>query len=184
VPPELKYQKEGGPSLQQCFTLVREASSAPVIDLKLLLDAVIFNYLIGNCDAHGKNFSLLYRDGEVRLAPLYDFICTLHYPELSADMAMKIGGVKSSDSLNMAAWNNFAQEAQLDPAMVRREVVEIAKRTTLVLNDTSFLNSIDEDAATTISELGTLIRKRAEYMVKTEPSNDINARAKQLREKS
>jgi serine/threonine-protein kinase HipA len=26
----------------------------------LLLDAVTFNYLVGNNDAHGKNFSLLY----------------------------------------------------------------------------------------------------------------------------
>jgi len=30
---EMKYQKEGGPSLKQCFDLLREVSSAPVIDL-------------------------------------------------------------------------------------------------------------------------------------------------------
>src|SRR5437868_1340498 len=69
---EQKYQKEGGPSLKQCFALVRDVSSAPVIDLARLLDAVIFNYLAGNNDAHGKNFSLLYRSGatgepEIRL---------------------------------------------------------------------------------------------------------------------
>ena len=55
---ELKYQKEGGPSFKQCFTLLRDVSTAPVIDLANLLDAAIFNYLIGNNDAHGKNFSL------------------------------------------------------------------------------------------------------------------------------
>ena len=59
---EMKYQKEGGPSLKQCFALLREVSSAPVIDLARLLDAVIYNYLIGNNDAHGKNFSLLCHD--------------------------------------------------------------------------------------------------------------------------
>ena len=37
---EMKYQKEGGPSLKQCFALLREVSSAPVIDLSRLLDAV------------------------------------------------------------------------------------------------------------------------------------------------
>jgi serine/threonine-protein kinase HipA len=52
---ENKYQKEGGPSLKQCFALLREVSSAPVLDLARLLDAVIFNYLAGNNDAHGKN---------------------------------------------------------------------------------------------------------------------------------
>jgi len=56
IAPEMKYQKEEGPSLKNCFELLREVSSAPVIDLARLLDAVIYNYLIGNNDAHGKNF--------------------------------------------------------------------------------------------------------------------------------
>jgi serine/threonine-protein kinase HipA len=94
---ETKYQKEGGPSLKQCFALLRDVSSAPVIDLSRLLDAVIYNYLVGNNDAHGKNFSLLYHgvgtaNQEIRLAPLYDVVSTIYYPELSKDMAMKIGG--------------------------------------------------------------------------------------------
>ena len=102
IVPERKYQKEGGPSLKQCFELLREVSSAPVIDLARLLEAVIYNYLAGNNDAHGKNFSLLYRgfgtaDLEIRLAPLYDIVSTVYYPELSRDMAMKIGGEYSPD---------------------------------------------------------------------------------------
>ena len=88
IVPETKYQKEGGPSLKRCFQLLREASSAPVIDLAHLLDAVIFNYLVGNNDAHGKNFSLLYygvgtANQEIRFAPLYDIVSTVYYPELS-----------------------------------------------------------------------------------------------------
>jgi len=93
---EMKYQKEGGPSLKQCFGVLREVSSAPVIDLAKLLDAVIFNYLAGNNDAHGKNFSLLYHGAgtenqEIGIAPLYDLVSTIYYPELSRNMAMKIG---------------------------------------------------------------------------------------------
>lgn len=48
IVPEHKYQKEGGPSLKRCFAVLREVSSAPVIDLARLLDAVIYNSLIGN----------------------------------------------------------------------------------------------------------------------------------------
>src|ERR1043166_7065520 len=76
---------------KQCFTLLRNLSTAPVIDLANLLDAAIFNYLIGNNDAHGKNFSLVYPDRKIRLAPLYDAISTIYYPELNANMAMRIG---------------------------------------------------------------------------------------------
>jgi serine/threonine-protein kinase HipA len=69
---------------KQCFELVRDVSSAPVLDLAHLLDAVIYNYLIGNNNTHGKNLSLLYRHAgtanqETRLAPLHDVISTAYY---------------------------------------------------------------------------------------------------------
>src|SRR6202044_687078 len=71
---------------------MRNVSSIPAIDLKRLLDAVIFNFLIGNNDAHGKNFSIVYDGGNTSLAPLYDVVCTAYYHELSPKMAMSIGG--------------------------------------------------------------------------------------------
>ncbi|MCX6967647.1 MAG: type II toxin-antitoxin system HipA family toxin, partial [Verrucomicrobia bacterium] len=104
VAPEMKYQSEGGPGLKRCFELVRSVSSAPAVDLLRLFDAVLFNYLIGNGDAHGKNFSLLYDGGEIRLAPLYDLVCTQAYPELSKTMAMKIGGERNPDSVVARNW--------------------------------------------------------------------------------
>src|SRR5271165_21677 len=96
IAPEMKYQKEEGPSLKNCFELLRDVSSAPVIDLARLLDAVIYNYLVGNNDAHGKNFSLLYHGAGaenrgIRLAPLYDLVSTVYYPEISRGMAMGHG---------------------------------------------------------------------------------------------
>jgi serine/threonine-protein kinase HipA len=132
VVPEQKYQNEGGPSLKQCFELVRAASSTPVIDLQALLDAVVFNWLIGNNDAHGKNFSFVYR-GEVstglqtRLAPLYDLICTVFYPELSPKMAMKIGGEYMSDRIGPANFERLAEEAGLAKPMTKRRVTELAE---------------------------------------------------------
>ena len=52
---------------------------------------MVFNFMIGNGDAHGKNFSFLYADGQTRFAPFYDLVCTQAYSNLSADMTMKIG---------------------------------------------------------------------------------------------
>jgi serine/threonine-protein kinase HipA len=92
VPPMLKYQSEGGPDLVKSFELIRSVSSIPAIDLKRLLDSVIFNFLTSNNDAHGKNFSIIYDEENTRLAPLYDVVCTAYYPELSSKMAMSIGG--------------------------------------------------------------------------------------------
>jgi len=60
VVPEMKYQNEGGPDLAQCFELVRHAARPSAPQILRLFDYVIFNALIGNHDAHAKNFSLLY----------------------------------------------------------------------------------------------------------------------------
>ena len=120
---EHKYQNEGGPSLKQCFDLVRDVSSAPVLDLQNLLDAVILNFLIGNHDAHGKNFSLTYHAGtilggpEKRLAPLYDILCTVYYPDLAAKMAMKIGGEYRSPKIHPRHFERLAEEAGLAKPM-------------------------------------------------------------------
>jgi len=126
ISPDNKYQNEGGPSLQQSFALLRELSSAPVIDLQRLLDAVIFNFLIGNHDAHGKNFSLLY-GRETRLAPLYDVLSTAYYPELAKKMAMKIGGEYVSDKVLPKHFDQLAEEAGLAKPMVKRRVQELAE---------------------------------------------------------
>ena len=104
IAPEFKYQAEGGPSIKQCLALIREASSFPVLDLQLLPDAVIFNWLIGNNDAHGKNFSFVYSGAvsaglQTRLSPLYDLVSTVYYKELSPKMARKIGGEYYSDRI-------------------------------------------------------------------------------------
>jgi serine/threonine-protein kinase HipA len=125
ISPDNKYQNEGGPSLKQCFDLLRELSSAPVIDLQRLLDAVIFNFLIGNHDAHGKNFSLLYGN-ESRFAPLYDVLSTAYYPDLAKKMAMKIGGEYSSDKVLSKHFDQLADEAGLAKPMVKRRVLELA----------------------------------------------------------
>jgi serine/threonine-protein kinase HipA len=124
---EHKYQGEGGPSLKQCFELVRNTSAVPLVDLQSLLNAVIFNLLIGNNDAHGKNFSLIYRtDGQTRLAPLYDLVSTVAYPELSPRMAMKIGGEYDSEKVGPKQIGKLADEAALSIPMVQNRVAELA----------------------------------------------------------
>jgi len=124
---ERKYQSEGGPSLKQCFELLRNTSSVPLVDLQSLLDAVLFNFLVGNNDAHGKNFSLIYRtDGQTRLAPLYDLVSTAAYPELSTRMAMKIGGEWEPEKVGPRQVEKLAAEAGLSAPIVRKRVGELA----------------------------------------------------------
>ncbi|MDB2614187.1 type II toxin-antitoxin system HipA family toxin [Chlamydiales bacterium] len=133
IVPELKYQSEGGPSLRQCVDLLRTVSSVPVIDLQRLLDMVIFNFLIGNNDAHGKNFSLLYRHESTRLTPLYDALSTVYYPDLSKKMAMKVGGEFEFENIFPRHIEKFAEEVGFGKALLKARLRELAELITETL---------------------------------------------------
>lgn len=75
--PSKKYEEDSGPSLRKMAGILRTVDRD---SLETLLEATTLNVLIGNGDAHAKNFSLLHdRNGALRLAPLYDLLSTLMY---------------------------------------------------------------------------------------------------------
>lgn len=153
IPSEIKYQSEGGPSLADCFGLLRDASAAPAPDLIALLDAVIFNLLIGNHDAHAKNFSLLYmRDRLICLAPLYDLVCTVYYKELTDKMAMKIGGESRSALIYPMNVDRFAADAGLGAAQTRARIPALADRLLEEIPGIDKPNPFSEAVAAQITE--------------------------------
>ena len=89
--PEIKYQDQGGPSIVDCARLMK-LLRLPVADLVSFIDRIVFNFIVGNGDAHGKNFSVLYRGRRPRLAPVYDVLSTTVYPAIARRMAMKFDG--------------------------------------------------------------------------------------------
>ncbi|HTY61518.1 MAG TPA: type II toxin-antitoxin system HipA family toxin, partial [Acidobacteriota bacterium] len=124
-PPERKYQQEGGPLLRDCIDLLREWSTIAALDIRDFLDGLIFNVLIGNADAHAKNYSILYRGTERRIAPFYDLVCTLAWPELSKTPAMKIGKSDSIERITPAHWQKMAQESRVGWPMLRERIADL-----------------------------------------------------------
>jgi len=128
VIPELKYQNEGGPDLAQCFDLVRRITRPSAPQVLRLLDYVVFNALIGNHDAHAKNFSLLYAGKAPVLAPLYDTLSTALYPGLTPKMAMRLGSQYNFSGVQARHWDQFAQAAGLSVAQTRKRILELARQ--------------------------------------------------------
>ncbi|WP_235037892.1 MULTISPECIES: HipA domain-containing protein [unclassified Novosphingobium] len=74
---------------------------------------------------HAKNFSLLRREcGEVVLAPLYDLVATRVWPELSARLAMRLGGAATLEEINDDSFVRFARDAGLTAPFVRRLAIK------------------------------------------------------------
>jgi serine/threonine-protein kinase HipA len=128
VAPELKYQNEGGPGFQACFELLRRATRPSAPQVLRLLDAVIFNTLIGNHDAHAKNFSLLYTIQGPVLAPLYDVLSTAVYAQLTPKMAMKLGSKYRFDEIQPRHWEQFATATGLSGAQTKKRVLRMAQQ--------------------------------------------------------
>jgi len=140
-PSDRKYVVEGGPSVSQSISLLREASAAPARDIPRLWQALVFNWLIGNCDAHGKNFSLLYDSGSPTLAPLYDLVSTTAYSELTRRLAMGIDGARNIDEISDAAWNSLAGEVGVRASFAQTIEAEL---NALVLEEADALRRTDE----------------------------------------
>jgi serine/threonine-protein kinase HipA len=149
IPSANKYQNEGGPSFKKCFDLIRKESYAPVIDLEKMLNAVIFNFLIGNCDAHGKNFSILYLD-QLQFAPLYDLICTIYYKDLTTRMAMKLGNEYKINNITMNNFDEFADEIGFAKSELRKVILEMTDKILSALPKIEIIHKIQEGVASLI----------------------------------
>jgi len=129
VPSNRKYAAEGGPVFRDCFALLREAATRPALDVLKLVDAAIFNIIIGNADAHAKNFSLLRQEGRgnpIVLAPLYDLVGTVMWLELSPRFAMTFGGARTLEELEARHFDRFASDAGVAAPFVKRRAAQLA----------------------------------------------------------
>lgn len=166
LPPERKYQSEGGPGLENCFALLREWSSAPVLDIRDFLDGVVFNVIIGNADAHGKNYSMLYTGQEKRLAPFYDLVCTLAWDELSKTLAMNIGNCKQINALTQAHWQHMAKRSGLGWPMVRERIRRLSETVAQTVPRTvAAFQAVEQDHLVRVAEIVCVRAKKISAMV-------------------
>lgn len=103
-----KYQRQG--ELVSIPKLVAALRQLPVrgADLLQLQQWVMFNYLIGNADAHAKNLSVLVDAAGYRLAPFYDLLCVRVYGDTG--LALFIGDDDNFDAVGRHSWEALCQD--------------------------------------------------------------------------
>ncbi len=153
-----KYQHEGGPTVREAMGLIDDASSAPARDRQQLWLALVFSVLIGNCDAHGKNYSLLYDSPAPSLAPLYDLVSTATYDELTTRLAMSIDGATMLEEVTIEAWQRLAGEVGFAPRFLELRMEPFLTR---VLEASEELAGRDEYADPVIERIARGVRERA-----------------------
>ena len=124
-----KYEEYGGPGWRDVARVLERWAADPVEELLRLVDVMAFTVTIGNADAHGKNIALLHpAPGVVRLAPLYDTVPTMVWPELRPRAAMGVAGEFSLPAVDVEHMADEAASWGLDRKVVRERTLETVGR--------------------------------------------------------
>ena len=121
-----KYAELDGGSIHVMAELLKRHGARPASDVAGLAQTACLNYLVGNCDAHLKNFSILHegrdRDGGalVSLAPAYDVVSTTYFPNHPRRLAMRLGDARTIDEVTPDSLHALAADLGIRDSALRR----------------------------------------------------------------
>jgi serine/threonine-protein kinase HipA len=113
--------------------------------VRTFLHQLVFNTLVGNADAHAKNYSVLLRPTSVSMAPIYDVIPIGLYPQFNQNLAMRIARARYPREITRNHWRRFAREVNFDPDEMVEIISDVATRVA-AMNDTAWLSLDDAQA--------------------------------------
>lgn len=121
-----KYAELDGGSIRAMAELLRRCGARPAGDVASLAQMACLNYLVGNCDAHLKNFSVLHDGSDrgggalVSLAPAYDIVSTTCFPNHPRRLAMRLGDARTIDEVTPGSFRTLAADLGIRDAALRR----------------------------------------------------------------
>lgn len=157
IVPERKYESGGESYLTRMAQLVRDYSTRPIDDLQELWSAVVFDFVIGNFDAHLKNFALIRDAGwsTLRLAPIYDLVSTACYEGLSTELPFSIGGKRRSEDIDAGRFADEARSLLLPEGWAMLRVEEISRAAAAAVEQAAA--NLESSGVASAAEVATLI---------------------------
>ena len=122
LPSDYKYERQFGDARDVAF--IRDGANLkrlfglsflqnPIAAWDNLFDWVLYNLIIGNCDAHGKNYSFFGSTSGFRPAPWYDLVSVRMIPGVSHSLAMSVGDEFDPDAVHALQLLYLADDASL-----------------------------------------------------------------------
>jgi serine/threonine-protein kinase HipA len=140
--PDYKYEELGGATLPEYFAAIDRYAASPAPARVALTRWVVFNFLIGNSDAHAKNISFLFRGRSLQLAPFYDLLCVKIYGDTR--LAASIGDHNQYGWIERGDWLQFAERARLNPKLVLTALADLAMRLPQLARDVATGTQLDD----------------------------------------
>jgi serine/threonine-protein kinase HipA len=158
LPSNLKYQESSGPGFRQLCDVLQEIGRGA--DVEALVRAAVCNFVLGNSDAHGKNFAILFAELGRQLAPLYDLVSTVVYG-LDTAMAMSIGDAFEPEEATFADWVDMSHDCDLGVDSFLALVREMAARVRGCAESVAQLAQAEGWQAPVIDEIVEVARRRS-----------------------
>lgn len=176
LPPEYKYEQNfgngkdvahirDGVSLYKLFEFANSCIN-PAKTKQQMLDWVLFNVLIYNCDAHGKNISFFVGRNGIELAPFYDLVNIKMYPEFEHDLAMALGDEFDENSINAYQLADFADTCHLSRYFVAKRLNNLIGKLTVAFQKERALISVDEKEKKYLINYQEIVLKRCNHFLK------------------
>jgi serine/threonine-protein kinase HipA len=137
LPVSLKYERNlgngahvrdirEGVSFEMLFDRVEQTVNKSV-SKRVLLQWALFQFLVGNSDAHGKNFSFFVTRQGLTPAPWYDVVSVVQYPGIDHELAMAYGDAFSFKEVHAFPLADFAKRCGIERGFLQRETARLVK---------------------------------------------------------
>lgn len=179
--PEYKYERNfgsgrdvahirDGASFEKLFNFANLCSN-PADTKNKMLDWVLFNLLIYNFDAHGKNISFFVGQNGMTLAPFYDLVNINMYPEFEHEMAMGFGDEFDANAITAYHLTDFADTCQLSRSYLAKQLKSMARALKLALDQIDFNITCNDEEIKYLRKYQIMVGKRCDYYL--EQVNEI-----------
>lgn len=157
-------QIRDGVSFAALFSLAEYTVQKAVTRLALVRWA-LFNYLIGNSDAHGKNCSFFCRRDGLWLAPFYDLVSVTQYESIDHELAMAYGDEFALQEITPFAWADFAHRTGTPRALLAREMRRLGKNA-LTASATQAADAVYvDDERKLVEGISTFVQNQARKLI-------------------
>lgn len=175
LPPEYKYERNfgsgrdvahirDGASLVKLFDFANQCIN-PALTKQQMLDWVLFNVLIFNYDAHGKNISFFVGPNGLALTPFYDLVNIKMYPDFEHEMAMGLGDEFDGDTVHAYQLADFADSCQLPRLLLANRLKFLIKKLLPALDSEIRQVAINDRENEYIKQYQTMVHTHCEHLL-------------------
>lgn len=170
LPPSAKYQhaQAHGPTATFSKMADRLRQLGAAADLERLWDAMVFNVLCCNTDAHAKNYSIFITGTGVELTPIYDVMCAKAWGGITENLALDVAGKRNGDHIEGRHWRREAETCGMRADAALSRVAELARRVLRALPEArSDVEAMPAGGHPMLKQFQETIRLRCEQVSKT-----------------